>query len=90
MVTLDSVLLEKEAETISKLLENSLKTNYDHYFCCTHFWRGNGWRQRLLFTCVYMLAKSNPADSVCGLAVSNLTERQRVEKQNNLQGQRGH
>ena len=90
MVTLYSVLLEKEGETISKLLENSLKTNYFHYFCCTHFLHGNGWRQRLLVTCMYMSLKSNPADSVCGLAVSNVTERQRVEKQNNLQGQRGH
>ena len=32
----------KKAQTISKFLENSLKTNYYHSFCCTHFLHGNG------------------------------------------------
>ena len=31
------VVEKKNAKTISKLFENSLKTNYYHCFCCTHF-----------------------------------------------------
>ena len=44
----------KKAATISKFLENSLKTNYYHSFCCTHFLHGNGRRHRLLFTRAYI------------------------------------
>ena len=36
----------EKAQTISNFLENSLKTNYYHSFCCTHFLHGNGRRQR--------------------------------------------
>ena len=36
----------KKAQTISNFLENSLKTNYYHSFCCTHCLHGNGRRQR--------------------------------------------
>ena len=32
----------KKAQTISTFSENSLKTNYYHSFCCTHFLHGNG------------------------------------------------
>ena len=45
------------------------------------FLHGNGRRQRLLFTCAYISLKSKPADSARGLAVSNMRERQRVQKQ---------
>ena len=85
MVTHDSrrnehCAVERKANTLSKLLENSLKTNYYHCFCCTHSLHGNGRRQRLLFTRVYISLKSNLADSARCLAVSNLRERQRVQK----------
>ena len=56
MITHDSRKNEnwKKAGTKSKFLENSLKTNYYHIFCCTHFLHGNGRRQRVLFTGAYI------------------------------------
>ena len=89
MVTHDSrrnehCAVERKANTLSKLLENSLKTNYYHCFCCKHSLHGNGRRQRLLFTRVYISLKSNLADSARCLAVSNLRERQRVQKESFL------
>ena len=45
------------------------------------FLHGNGRRQGILFTPAYTSLKSKPADSARGLAVSNMRERQRVQKQ---------
>ena len=66
MVTHDSrknehcAVEKKKAEAIPKLLENWLKTNYYHCFCCKNFLHGNGRRQRILFTRAYISLKSNP------------------------------
>ena len=66
-----------------QFLEDSLKTNsYYQCFCFKHFFHGNGRRQKLLFTRVYISLESKPAESARGLRVSSLREREKVQKQN--------
>ena len=71
MVTHDSrkkehcAVEKNKAKTISKLLDNSLKTNniIVSVLHSTLFVHGNGRRHRLLFTRAYISLKSKPADS---------------------------
>ena len=90
MVTHDSrknehCAVEKKKKNIYKKYPNFWKTREKLIIIIVSvvhiFLHGNGRRQRLLFTRAYISLKSKPGDSARGLTVSNLKERQRVQKQ---------
>ena len=69
--------VEKKAETISNLLQDSLKTNIVIIVSVVQFFCTG----MATFKCAQVSLKSKPADSASGLAVSTLRVRQSVQKQ---------